>query len=223
MKRILSTIVFGLASVCLVSFMAMQKKKVVFFGDSITQAGVGPSGYITVLQQMLQQAGKSNAWELIGAGIGGNKVYDLYLRMEEDVLAKKPDIVFIYIGINDVWHKRSHGTGTDADKFERFYHRLIDKIQASGAKVIICTPTVIGEKKDFVNELDGDLNRYAEIIRGIAKAKNTELVDLRKTMVEHITKNNPENKASGILTTDGVHMNEAGNRFLAEQFIEKLK
>lgn len=223
MKRILSTIVIALVSVCIVSFMTMQKKKVVFFGDSITQAGVGPSGYITVLQQMLQQAGKGDAWELIGAGIGGNKVYDLYLRLEEDVLAKKPDLVFIYIGINDVWHKRSHGTGTDADKFERFYHRLIDKIQAAGAKVIICTPTVIGEKKDFANELDGDLNRYAEIIRGIAKAKNTELIDLRKVMVDYIAKNNPENKASGILTTDGVHMNEAGNRFLAEQFSEKLR
>lgn len=223
MKRILSTIVIALVSVCIVSFMTMQKKKVVFLGDSITQAGVGPSGYITVLQQMLQQAGKGDAWELIGAGIGGNKVYDLYLRLEEDVLAKKPDLVFIYIGINDVWHKRSHGTGTDADKFERFYHRLIDKIQAAGAKVIICTPTVIGEKKDFANELDGDLNRYAEIIRGIAKAKNTELIDLRKVMVDYIAKNNPENKASGILTTDGVHMNEAGNRFLAEQFSEKLR
>ncbi|MBX3239649.1 MAG: SGNH/GDSL hydrolase family protein [Chitinophagaceae bacterium] len=204
------------------SFTVMQKKKVVFFGDSITQAGVGPAGYITVLQQMLAQAGKDKEFELTGAGIGGNKVYDLYLRLEDDVLSKKPNLVFIYIGINDVWHKRSHGTGTDADKFERFYNRLIDKIQAAGAQVIICTPTVIGEKKDNVNELDGDLNKYAEIIRGIAKAKNVGLIDLRKSTVDYISKNNPENKASGILTTDGVHMNEAGNRFLAEQFLEKL-
>ncbi len=223
MKRVLTITVIGLASVCLLSSVAMQKKKVIFFGDSITQAGVGPTGYITVLQQMLQQSGKGNAWEFIGAGIGGNKVYDLYLRLEDDVLSKKPDIVFIYVGINDVWHKRSHGTGTDADKFEKFYHRLIEKIQATGAKVVICTPTVIGEKKGFANELDGDLNRYAEIIRGIARAKNTGLIDLRKATVEHIAANNPENKASGILTTDGVHMNEAGNRFLAQQFLNELK
>lgn len=222
MKKLLFATVFGLITICLISFTTMQKKKVVFFGDSITQAGVGPTGYITVLQQMLQQKGKDKTWELVGAGIGGNKVYDLYLRLEDDVLSKKPDLVFIYVGINDVWHKRSHGTGTDADKFERFYNRLIDKIQAAGAKVIICTPTVIGEKKDFVNELDGDLNKYADIIRQIARNKNVELVDLRKATVEYISKNNPDNKVSGVLTTDGVHMNETGNRFLAEQFLEKL-
>lgn len=207
----------------LVSFTHMQKKKVIFFGDSITQAGVGPTGYITVLQQMFAKDGRDKKYDLIGAGIGGNKVYDLYLRLEDDVLSKKPDLVFIYIGINDVWHKRSHGTGTDADKFERFYHRLIDKIKASGAKVVICTPTVIGEKKDFVNELDGDLNKYSEMIRSIAKAKEVELLDLRKATLEYINKNNPENKASGILTSDAVHMNETGNKFLAEQFEKFLK
>jgi len=219
MKRLLS-VSLVLISVLSFSFTAMQKKKIIFFGDSITQAGVGPTGYITVLQQMLAQSGKDKNIELIGAGIGGNKVYDLYLRLEDDVLSKKPDLVFIYIGINDVWHKRSHGTGTDADKFERFYNKLIDKIQAAGAKVIICTPTVIGEKKDNVNELDGDLNKYAEIIRGIARNKGVELIDLRKATVDYISRNNPEDKASGILTTDGVHMNEAGNRFLAEQFLQ---
>lgn len=207
----------------LVSFTHMQKKKVIFFGDSITQAGVGPTGYITVLQQMFAKDGRDKKYDLIGAGIGGNKVYDLYLRLEDDVLSKKPDLVFIYIGINDVWHKRSHGTGTDADKFERFYHRLIDKIKASGAKVVICTPTVIGEKKDFVNELDGDLNKYSEMIRSIAKAKEVELLELRKAALEYINKNNPENKASGILTSDAVHMNETGNKFLAEQFEKFLK
>jgi lysophospholipase L1-like esterase len=45
--------------------------------------------------------------------------------MENDVLAKTPDIVFIYIGVNDVWHKSTSGTGTDADKFEKFTRPLL--------------------------------------------------------------------------------------------------
>src|SRR4051794_20851524 len=92
------------------SFTNMQqKKKIVFFGDSITQAGVGLKGYITVFGDKLAQKGLKDQYELIGAGIGGNKVYDLYLRMEEDVLAKNPDIVVIWVGVNDVWHKRTYG------------------------------------------------------------------------------------------------------------------
>lgn len=223
MKRLTIYITFTLAVFFLAAFTVTQKKKIIFFGDSITRAGVAPGGYITLLQQMLVENGKDKAFELIGAGISGNKVYDLYLRLEDDVLSKKPDLVFIYIGINDVWHKRSNGTGTDPDKFERFYNAIIDKIQAAGAKVVICTPTVIGEKKDYVNEQDGDLNKYSEIIRGIAKNKNVALIDLRKAMVAYINGHNPENKAKDILTSDGVHMNDEGNRFLAEQFWEYVK
>jgi lysophospholipase L1-like esterase len=223
MKRILlfASLVIILAVIS--AFRLMQKKKVIFFGDSITHAGVAPHGYITLLQQMLAKEGKDNAFDLIGAGIGGNKVYDLYLRLEDDVLSKKPDIVFIYVGINDVWHKKTSGTGTDPDKFERFYNKIIDKLQAAGAKVVICTPTVIGEKKDFVNELDGDLNKYAAIIRNIAKNKNTGLIDLHKAIIEYIDAHNPEDKAKDVLTVDGVHMNDAGNEFLAKQFYPYIK
>jgi len=167
--------------------------------------------------------GKDNAFDLIGAGIGGNKVYDLYLRLEDDVLSKKPDLVFIYVGINDVWHKKSFGTGTDPDKFEKFYNKIIDKLQAAGAKVVICTPTVVGEKKNYVNELDGDLNKYAEIIRGIAKNKKVELIDLHKNIIDYINAHNPEDKGKDILTVDGVHMNDEGNKFLAEQFYPFIK
>lgn len=223
MKRFIAYFTFITAIFFLSAFTVMQKKKVIFFGDSITQAGVAPNGYITLLQQMLVKDGKDKAFDLIGAGIGGNKIYDLYLRLEEDVLSKKPDLVFIYVGINDVWHKRSFGTGTDPDKFERFYNKIIDKIQAAGATVVICTPTVVGEKKGYVNELDGDLNKYSEIVRQIAKNKKVELIDLHKNIIDYINSHNPEDKNSGILTTDGVHMNDEGNRFLAEQFWGYIK
>jgi hypothetical protein len=71
------------------SFITDKPKKVIFFGDSITQAGVQPTGYITKLGQMIEKQGLKDNFELIGAGIGGNKIYDLYLRLEDDVLNKK--------------------------------------------------------------------------------------------------------------------------------------
>src|SRR5687768_2544315 len=96
-----------LLTIILSSYLQMQKKqRIIFFGDSITQAGVQPTGYITKLGELVKQKGLENNYELIGAGIGGNKIYDLYLRMDEDVLSKNPDMVVIWIGVNDVWHKR---------------------------------------------------------------------------------------------------------------------
>ena len=76
----MKTLLFGLFLTSLLfAFKADSPKKIIFFGDSITRAGVNPGGYITVLKDMYEKAG--NTSELIGAGIGGNKVYDLFLEL----------------------------------------------------------------------------------------------------------------------------------------------
>ncbi len=209
-------------TISLSAFIA-PKKKVIFFGDSITEAGAKPGGYILKIGEMAAADHVAEQFDFVGAGIGGNKVYDLYLRMEDDVLAKNPDVVVIYIGVNDVWHKRTYGTGTDPDKFEKFYNAILHKLAARNIKAIICTPAVIGEKTDFSNELDGDLNRYSSIIRGIAAKNNLPLVDLRKSFLDYNKQNNPDNKESGILTSDRVHLNDAGNRLVAEEMWKILK
>jgi lysophospholipase L1-like esterase len=221
MKR--SSVLLILTISTLFSFQTMQtKKKILFFGDSITQAGVSPEGYISRMDSILKSKGQDRNYELLGAGIGGNKVYDLYLRMEEDVLSKKPDAVVIWIGVNDVWHKRTSGTGTDADKFEKFYSAIIKKLKDQKITVYLCTPAAIGEKHDATNSLDGDLNLYSVLIRKIAAANECGLVDLRQAFLDHLKANNGENKDRGILTTDGVHLNRTGNIFVAQRMYEAL-
>jgi len=200
------------------SFLLMQgKKKVIFFGDSITQAAIKPGGYIDLMNKMLISKGLDKEYELEGAGVSGNKIYDLYLRIEEDVLMKKPDIVIIYIGVNDVWHKQTSGTGTDADKFQKFYLAIIKKLKKDNIKIAICTPAVIGEKTDYSNQLDGDLNKYSNIIRSIAKNENLPLIDLRASFLQYNISNNTENKELGVLTSDRVHLNEVGNKLVNDE------
>ena len=205
-----------------ISIMPVKKTRIIFFGDSITAAGVQKNGYIERIQTSLGNVGMGRDYELIGAGIGGNKVYDLYLRMEEDVLDRKPDIVVIYIGINDVWHKTSHGTGTDKDKYEKFYAAIIKKLQAKKIRVVVCTPTVIGELKSGANPQDADLNAYSDVIRGLAVTYNCTLIDLRTAFVNYENSNNTENKESGVLTTDRVHLSETGNKLVAAEIMQQL-
>lgn len=218
-KVIISALLFF----TLTAFNADKPLRVVFFGDSITQAGVREGGYITLMQEMLQKTAKASAYELIGAGIGGNKIYDLYLRAEEDVFAQSPDVVVIWVGVNDVWHKASHGTGTDADKFEKFYRALVKRFQDKGIKVIVCTPATIGERTDFTNQQDGDLNLYSNIIRKVSETMNTGLLDLREVFLAYNRENNPENLDRGILTSDRVHLNEKGNKLVAERMLSALE
>lgn len=204
------------------SMIHKRSTRVVFFGDSLTQQGAQPGGYIIKMKETLEKAGRSADYDLVGAGIGGNKVYDLYLRMDDDVLAQKPDVVVIWIGVNDVWHKASSGTGTDADKFEKFYIAIINKLLDHHIKLILCTPAVIGEKTDFTNMQDGDLNAYSQIIRNLAQKYKCGLIDVREIFHNYELKNNPSNKESGILTKDRVHLNEAGNQLVADKMLEAL-
>lgn len=198
------------------------KKKVIFFGDSITQLGVEPEGYITLIGDLMKNEGMES-FDLLGAGVGGNKIYDLYLRMREDVISKGPDIVVIYEGVNDVWHKSTFGTGTDPDKYEKFYRAIIMELLSSNIKVILCTPAVIGEKKDCTNQQDGDLNKYSNIIKAIAVDYDLQVCDLRSIFLNYEELHNEKNSENGVLTTDGVHLNLTGNKLVAAEILAKIK
>jgi lysophospholipase L1-like esterase len=213
--------VFLISTLISLSFMPVKKIKVVFFGDSITEAAVKPRGFITIDDSLLNPGGAAN-YELIGAGVSGNKVYDLFLRMEDDVISKSPDVVVIWVGVNDVWHKKM-GTGTDADKFERFYLAVIKKFKAANIKIIVCTPSTIGEKFDNTNEQDGDMNHYSDIIRKIATDQHLTLVDMRAEFEAYEKMNNKNNLDRGLLTADGVHLNDAGNMFVAKLMAEGIR
>ena len=225
MKRILILLVVVMVS------CTNSNKKVVFLGDSITQNAVINSdkfkGFISLLGENVGQN-----TELIGKGIGGDKVSDLLTRYRDDVIKLNPDMVFIYIGINDVWHKYDYGTGTDIDLYENGLRQIITDLKENGVEVILCTPTVIGENKGeftLVNQfkdietmeiMNNDLDDYSDIIRKLSREFDTKLLDLRKIFMQYISENNPENKSKGVLTTDGVHLNNIGSKLIADEMIK---
>ena len=209
--------------------------KVVFLGDSITQQGENfegegtYKGFITSLRENVSQE-----VELINKGIGGDKVSDLLLRYNDDVLKLKPNIVFIYIGINDVWHKYDWGSGTDIDIYEKGLRKIITDIKAVGAKIILCTPTVIGENNgefklnnnfkdiDTMEIMNKDLDAFSDVVKNLSSEFNTDLLDLRKKFKEYISENNDQNMPKGVLTSDGVHLNNEGNKLIADAMIKFL-
>jgi lysophospholipase L1-like esterase len=204
-----------------------QTERIVFLGDSITAAGARPDDYITLIRQALDAFEGGAGIETIGAGISGNKVNNLQARLQKDVLDREPTIVFIYIGINDVWHwKRNQAGvlagGTTEEAFEAGLKEIIGRITAAGARVFLCTPTVIGEKVEGGNDRDPMLDAYSDISRRVAAETKSQLVDLRAAFIAYLQANNPENKDRGILTRDAVHLNPAGNRLVAAEMLKAL-
>jgi lysophospholipase L1-like esterase len=222
MKTLRSLVALLLLSCSSATHSLKQNETIVFLGDSITQLGVQPKGYVTIIKESLLQHHPSAT--VVGAGISGNKVPDLRERLERDVLAKQPTIVFIYIGINDVWHSILPGrSGTPKDQFGSGLREIIGKIQHAGARVILCTPTVIGEKKDGANQLDAQLDDYAAVSRLVASETGSQLCDLRRTFIDYLKSHNPENNDKGILTRDAVHLNDEGNMLVAREMLGLLK
>lgn len=214
------------SSVCAEEPKVTLKKgdRIVFLGDSITQGGDShDKGYVRLIRKALADKHADLGIEVIGAGISGNKVPDLQRRLEKDVLARKPTIVVIYIGINDVWHgEKDPAKGTMPDVFAAGLKEIIGRCTSAGATVVLCTPTVIGEKKDGGNSLDQKLDEYSEISRNLAKELKLPLCDLRKAFVDHLKDHNPGNTDKQILTSDRVHLNDAGNNFVADTMLGVL-
>jgi lysophospholipase L1-like esterase len=195
--------------------------RIVFLGDSITAGGVREGGYVTLIGQGVAQHHADLEIEIIGAGISGNKVPDLQKRLQSDVLDKKPTVVVIYIGINDVWHW-NRDAGTTKEDYEAGLREVIGRCQQAGARVVVCTPSVIGERMDGSNQFDEMLDQYAAISRKVADELSCQLVDLRKKFLQHLKDHNQDNAERGVLTTDGVHLNAEGNRLVAKSIVAVL-
>jgi lysophospholipase L1-like esterase len=221
------TFLLALSPACPAEEGTVKLKKgdrIVFLGDSITQGGDShDKGYVRLIRKTLTDKHADLSLEVIGAGISGNKVPDLQRRLDRDVLAKKPTIVVIYIGINDVWHgEKDPARGTLPDAFAAGLKDVIGRCTAAGATVVLCTPTVIGEKKGGANPLDEKLDQYSEISRKLARELKLPLCDLRQAFLGHLKEHNPQDLDKGILTSDRVHLNDAGNKFLADTMLGVL-
>src|SRR5258708_28074530 len=85
--------------------LALQGVKIlVTLGDSITQGGAAPGGYVWLMQKYLDALYPQQGIKIVNAGISGHKSTDMAARFQKDVLVPKPQLITISVGVNDVWH-----------------------------------------------------------------------------------------------------------------------
>ena len=47
-------------------------------------------------------------------------------------------------------------------------------------------------------------------------------MEIAQRFAEHLAKNNEKDRESGVLTSDRVHLNDAGNKFVAETILATI-
>ncbi len=227
----------GLAALTAADSPLRAGDRILFVGDSITAAADGPTGFVTLVRKALDEQRPELKATVLGAGVPGLRA-TAYVGWRTAVVLRphQPSVVFYYIGVNDVWHreKRFGGDGTRPEDYEAALRKVIGALQTAGATVVLATPATIGEKTDGTNDMrhampsfppkddapvpaDVPLEQYCAISRKVAAEMGIELCDLRKIFLDELKTRNPENKESGILTIDGVHLNAAGNALVARE------
>ena len=208
--------------------------KIVFFGDSITDAGWDRKpeassnsryGYGYVMQIAGRLFEKSPVdYEIVNAGISGNRVVDLYARIKKDVWNEKPDVLSIFIGVNDIWHEVERKNGVEPDRFERIYRMLLDDTIARlpDTKIILCSPFALkGKNTEAAWEAFSQVTVYIDIVERIAKDYGLYYVPL-----QGVFEKESEKYGNSVFLRDGVHPSVQGAVLLANEWLkvfEKLE
>ena len=206
-------------------FLLGKNSTLVCLGDSITEAR---DGYVKVVENLIHAGYPERNVKVVNSGIGGHKAPDMLARLQRDVIAHRPNVVTIHVGINDVWHgfrdwepardypEGDGPNGVPIDVYEATVGRMVDTLRESGdAEIILVTPTVLGEDVDNPdNKANAVLAHYVAAMQRIAASRSTHLAPAHDDFVQAIRAGRSADPQFQ-LTTDGVHMNAVGNHVMA--------
>ena len=202
----------------------MKKIKILFQGDSITDAGrdrrnyhhMG-AGYPKFVAQALTNKYPDVEFEFINFGISGNRTGQLFDRLYPDCLAFQPDVVSILIGINDIWHRYGpERIATQDDQIALNYKCILERIaKETNAKVLMLQPFTEGEDQAHMR---ADVERLKPIVNSLADKYADAYVKLDDLM--HADENYGKEH---YFTRDGVHPNPTGAAVIADLYVEAVK
>lgn len=200
--------------------------KIVFQGDSITDAGRDKrnyhqlgAGYPKFAAEYIREALPDTDIEFINLGISGNRTDQLFDRLWPDAIAFDPDIVSILIGINDVWHRHG-GTNiatTDA-QIETNYRAILERLKnETHAKIVMLCPFLLDDEAK--ESWRGEVDRVIAIVRKLADEFADVYIPLDELFAEAL-KTQPEPK---FYSADGVHPNDNGRAFIGKHYADAVK
>ena len=215
----------------------LQAKRILFLGDSITHAG----HYITLLEMQIKLANLDSPPELINLGLPSETCSgqsepshpyprpNVHERIDRALAKVKPDVVVACYGMNDgIYHPPSEARFT---AYRDGVNRIIKKVHASGAKLILMTPPAFDalplKNKGKLKPLGADeyswetiYENYDEVLQEFAQWVTQQsdrvamVIDLHTPVTEYVSKKritDPE----FTMSPDGVHVNQEGHQVLA--------
>ncbi len=207
------------------SFYLKDGDRVVFYGDSITDQRLYTTfteTYVVTRFPKLNVSFIHSGWggDRVGGGGGGR----IDLRLKRDVLAYKPTVMTVMLGMNDggvAPFKQS-----SYDTFVKGYQHIVDtmKSQASGIRLTLIVPSPyddVTRPSKFEGGYNAVLLRYGDAVKEIAQHEGATVADLNTYVVEATKKafaSDPANAQK--LNPDRVHPAPGGQLLMAAALLK---
>ncbi|QDT02663.1 GDSL-like Lipase/Acylhydrolase [Rubripirellula lacrimiformis] len=215
-------------------------KRILFLGDSITYAG----HYVDDIDAALRVNGYSP--EIINLALPSETCSgltepdhpfprpDVHTRIDRALAVIKPDLVVACYGMNDgIYHPLSDGR---LDAYKNGIGGIIDKVAASGAKLILLSPPpfdpeplrgsgklVPVDAKEFgYKAVYEDYDHVMETYAGWLMDQSDRVamvIDLRKPILDYVAGNRAVDPKFA-MSSDGVHLNKEGHQVIADAVLD---
>jgi len=206
-----------------------KKSKLLFIGDSITDAGRTPGGeglfdalgkgFVAQVDALLGVAYHDRDIRVVNKGTSGNTVRDLKARWDADVIEQKADWLVVMIGINDVWRQYDLPRIPDGhvylDEYERTLTELVERVQPSLKGLVLMSPFYIEPNKS--DAMRATMDQYGASVKRLAERTGAIFVDIQAAYDEVLQSYYP-----ATLAWDRVHPNPTGTMVIARAFLNAV-
>lgn len=214
------------------SRLPLPNSKLLFIGDSITDAGRDPSGeatpwgapgtghgYVSLIEAWLGAARPADRLRVINRGTSGHTVRDLAARWKTDVLDLQPDLVSIMIGINDVWRQFDCPlrieTHVRLDDYRATLADLVARTRPQVKTLVLATPYLIEPNR--ADPMRAMMDAYGAVVRELAARHDAVFIDTQAAFDAVTAHTHPM-----ALAWDRIHPQPAGHMILARAFLSAL-
>ena len=200
-------------------------KTILFIGDSITDCHRNGDdlgqGYAMLAAKALEKKCPGQ-FRFVNRGISGDKVTDIYERRQADIFDVKPDFMSILVGVNDVWHEKTHASGVDVQTYLDVYDQLLREIRQAlpNTRLMLMEPFVNeGEAtRDDIEFFEGEMAMRSEVVQMLCAKHDVFFLPLQFDLYEL-----EEQHPAGHWTLDGVHPTLNFHEYMAQKWVRAFE
>ena len=195
--------------------------RVCFLGDSITAANL----HVSRIAAHYRKYFKNDDVRFYNCGVSGGTLQALLQYFDDDTALRRPTHAVIMLAVNDCspWlledvrgEARFAALNDRYTAYQRNLREMVDKLQAMGVAVTLCTPVPYAEYEPVESKVSRGcyamVAAYAEFVRGFARDNNLPLCDVHSYISEQM-------QYQTFFGADRTHPNDLGQYHMAKCFL----